>query len=115
MKHYQITVGKKRIKWLRLMLILGVLAPLRLWAAPPMDQRGDLTDMEPALHQDAPSREPDDRADPDLQQPDTAVEDTELRHAAPQDHFRSEDDYFPSDDELRLWYRPGSRRPLWGY
>ena len=115
MKHLHTAGGKKLPVLLFASLFLSLLAPSSLLSAPTSHPPGSLTAREHGLNRDATPQLPADRADADTQRPENQTGDTTLRHEEPQGQFRAGDSYVPSDQELRLFYPPGSRRPLWGY
>jgi hypothetical protein len=109
------SVGKKLAVLLSASLFLSVLAPPNLSSAPTVHHSESLDARGQALHQDAPPQLPANRAGAGTQRSEPEAEDTTLSHEDQQRQFRAGDSYVPSDQELSLFYPPGSRRPLWGY
>jgi hypothetical protein len=115
MKHLYTVVSKKLPVLLVVSLFLSVLAPPSLSSALTGRPPGSLDARRHGLKQDSAPQLPADRAGAETQRPENQTGDTTLSHEERQGHFRAGDSYVLSDQELRLFYPPGSRRPLWGY
>jgi hypothetical protein len=115
MENPRTTVLRTRLRLLGLVLLLSALTPPRLWAAPAVAQRGERLAGDLGGHRTIPAPQAADRAEAGRGRAASEPGDSSLRHAAPQGPFQAGDAYVPSDQDVRLWYPPGARRPLWGY
>jgi hypothetical protein len=96
------------------LLLAVVAAPVRLLAAPAAPQQ----QLRPACEDDSSAAKDDSTGE--LRCPATEPSMGEDEHgdlilSERWEKRSSQEPYWPSEQELRLFYPPGSRRPLWGY